>query len=96
MNKINYDVPINDISSDKFNRSGFAEVIADQLLDISTDNNKNTFVQEGNILYYNKIALCKNVSDFKVKVDGSQGKQVVNVFVEIDGTAYSTNYVVGE
>lgn len=44
MNKINYDVPINDISSDKFNRSGFAEVIADQLLDISTDNNKNTFV----------------------------------------------------
>ena len=59
-------------------------------------NNKNTFVQEGNILYYNKIALCRNVSDFKVKVDSSQGKQVVNVFVEIDGTAYSTNYVVGE
>lgn len=61
-----------------------------------SSNNKNTFVHEGNILYYNKIALCKNVSDFRVKVDSSKGKKVVNVFVEIDGTAYSTNYVVGE
>ena len=59
-------------------------------------NNKNTFVHQGSILYYNKIALCNNVSDFKVKVDETTGKKIINVYVEIDGIAYSTNYLVGE
>ena len=59
-------------------------------------NNKNTFVKLGNIIYYNQIALCKNVDGFNVKIDESSGKKVLNLYVSIDGTAYSTNYVVGD
>ncbi len=58
--------------------------------------NKNTFVKLGDIIYYNKIALCKNVSDFNVKVDNSGVKKNITVFVTIDGIAYSTKYVVEE
>ena len=72
-------------------------------------NKKNTFVKIGNIIYYNefegsgdsitcykKIALCKNVNEFKINVDETSGKKVLKVYVNIDGTAYSTNYVVGD
>ena len=72
-------------------------------------NKKSAFVKIGNIIYYNefegsdssiacykKIALCKNVNDFKISVDEISGKKVLKVYVNIDGTAYSTNYVVGD
>ena len=63
---------------------------------IDNSGNKNTFVKLGNIIYFNKIALCKNVDDFYIKIDNSNVKKTVNVYVEIDGTAYSTKYVVDE
>ncbi len=63
---------------------------------VDNTGNKNTFVKLGNIIYFNKIALCKNVDDFYIKIDNSNVKKTVNVYVEIDGTAYSTKYVVNE
>jgi hypothetical protein len=57
---------------------------------------KNTFLKVGSILYYNKIVLCKNVSDFTIRTDESNGNKIIKIYINIDGTAYSTNYVLGE
>lgn len=45
-------------------------------------------------LYYNSIKLCDKVDDFKVKVDETTGKMVLKVLIVIDGTSFSTDYVV--
>ena len=46
-------------------------------------------------LYFNSIKLCDNVEDFKFKIHEINGKTVLNVFININGTAFSTEYVVG-
>lgn len=60
------------------------------------DGTKNSFIYvatEKN-LYYNSIKLCEDVDDFKFKIDYSSGKTVLKVFINIDGTAFTTEYVV--
>jgi hypothetical protein len=57
---------------------------------------KNTFLKVGSILYYNKIVLCKNVSEFNISIDESSGNKLIKIYIDIDGIAYSTNYVLGE
>lgn len=54
---------------------------------------KYTFVKLGDILYLNQAKLCTNVDEFKVSIDSSTGKDVLKVFFKVDGTAYSTEYV---
>lgn len=59
------------------------------------EQKKNTFVKLGNMLYFNKIKLCENVDDFKVKVQtASNGKTVLKTYLQINGTVYTTDYVV--
>jgi hypothetical protein len=53
---------------------------------------KNTFLKDGNILYYNKIVLCKNVSEFDITIDESNGNKLISIYINIDGTAYKTSY----
>ena len=60
-----------------------------------TTDNRFIYVASENNLYYNKIKLCDKVEDFKIKVDNSAGKSVLKVYLNIDGTAFSTEYVVG-
>ena len=57
--------------------------------------NKNSFiyVESEKNLYYNSIKLCEEVEEFKFKIDYSTGKTVLNVFVNIEGTSFSTEYV---
>lgn len=58
--------------------------------------NKNSFiyVSDEKNLYYNSIKLCDKVEDFKFKIDYSTGKPVLNVFINIGGTTFTTEYVV--
>lgn len=57
--------------------------------------NKYTFVQPSgsDILYLNQTKLCSNVDEFKVSIDSSTGKDVLKVFFKVEGTAFSTEYV---
>ena len=62
--------------------------------DTEENQNFNTFVYLGNILYFNKIKLCENVEDFKVlKETASNGKDVLKTYININGTVYTTDYV---
>jgi hypothetical protein len=56
---------------------------------------ENTFLKVGTVLYYNKIVLCKNVSDFTINIDESNGNKLIKIYINIDGTAYSTTYLLG-
>lgn len=68
------------------------------------EGNKASFiyVQDEKNLYYasnensttHLIKLCENVNEFKFKIDYSSGKTVLKVFINIDGTAFTTEYVV--
>lgn len=61
----------------------------------SQGNKKSFIYDKGNKnLYYNYIKLCEKVEDFKINVDESTGKTVLKIFINIDGTAFSTEYVV--
>lgn len=64
---------------------------------IDGSSNKNTFLYDytQGLLYYNYIKLCDNVEDFQVTIDQSTGKTIMNVFINIDGTAFTTKYVIG-
>lgn len=56
---------------------------------------KNTFVKLGNILYFNEKKLCENVDDFKVRVENANnGKKVLKTYLQVNGTVYTTDYVV--
>lgn len=57
---------------------------------------KNSFVydDENSKLYYNSIKLCDNVEEFQMKVEEVTGKTVLKIFIKIEGTTFSTEYVV--
>lgn len=69
-----------------------------------SDGNKYSFIYmsgEKNLYYVSNISseehmirLCENVNDFKFKIDYTSGKTVLRVFVNIDGTTFTTEYVV--
>ena len=88
-----------DTSSDFLNGTGESEVNGkdDAFIKFSNGTTDNRFIYVANEknLYYNKIKLCENVNEFKFKIDNSTGKDVLKVYIDIDGTAFSTEYVVG-
>lgn len=46
------------------------------------------------MLYFNRIKLCENVDDFKVEVATvDNGKEVLKTYLQINGTVYTTDYV---
>ena len=68
-----------------------------QFVTFSNGEIANTFVKlkEGNILYFNQMKLCENVDAFEVKVDTAQnGKQVLKTYLKLNGTVYTTDYLV--
>ena len=57
--------------------------------------NGDKFVKKGNILYFNKIKLCENIDEFKVeKATAINGKEVLKTYIKINGTVYTTDYVI--
>lgn len=58
--------------------------------------NMNSFIydSEKKSLYYNSIKLCEKVEEFKFKVEDADGKTTLKVFINIDGTTFTTDYVV--
>jgi len=60
-----------------------------------SSGNKNSFIYvaaEKN-LYYNSVKIGENIEAFKFKLDYSTGKTVLKLFLNVDGTAYTTEYV---
>jgi len=54
----------------------------------------NTFVLLENILYFNQIKLCENVDEFKIKKDiAENGKDILKTYLKVNGTVYTTDYV---
>lgn len=61
----------------------------------SNGKNSNTFVLLENMLYFNKIKLCENVEEFKVKKEiAENGNDILKTYININGTVYSTDYVI--
>lgn len=59
------------------------------------DAEEVTFVKLGDILYFNHIKLCENVDKFEVKESTAEnGKAVLETYIQINGTAYTTDYVI--
>ena len=62
---------------------------------VSNGSQMNTFVLLGNVLYFNQTKLCDNVNDFQVEhTIATNGKDVLKTYVDINGTVYTTDYVV--
>ena len=62
----------------------------------SKDGKLDTFVKlkDGDILYFNQIKLCEKVEEFDLKKDVAEnGKQVLKTKLKINGTEYTTDYV---
>lgn len=83
-NKINLSVAPKDLAKETF------------ITFKDSDGNKNSFIYviEEKNLYYNSIKLAENIEDFKFKIDYSSGKTVLKIFINIDGTTFTTEYVV--
>lgn len=64
---------------------------------LDSNGNKNSFIYDESKkdLYYNSIKLADKVEDFQLELINSNGKDILNVFINIDGTAFRTKYVVG-
>ena len=61
----------------------------------SNGKNSNTFVLLENMLYFNKIKLCENVEELKVKKEVAEnGNDILKTYININGTVYSTDYVI--
>lgn len=62
---------------------------------LSNGKSSNTFVLLENILYFNQIKLCENVKEFKVKKEiAENGNDILKTYIDINGTVYSTDYVI--
>lgn len=71
------------------------ETDTEQYVTFSNTENKNTFVLKGKILYFNEMKLCENVEEFKVLKEPTQnGKEMLKTYLKINGTVYTTDYVV--
>lgn len=64
---------------------------------LNEDGTKNSFIydKDNKNLYYNSIKLADKVEDFQVELVNTNGKDILRVFINIDGTAFQTKYVVG-
>ena len=62
----------------------------------NTTGQKNSFIYDAanEDLYYNSIKLCDKVEDFQIMVNEITGKTVLKIFIKIEGTSLSTEYVV--
>lgn len=57
--------------------------------------NGDRFICQSNILYFNKIKLCENVTQFTVsKETGGNGKEILKTILEIGEIEYTTQYVI--
>jgi len=66
----------------------------DQFITFTKDGKMDTFTKLGNSLYFNKIRLCEKVDEFKIeKTTAENGKDLVKTYLKIDGTAYTTDYI---
>ena len=49
--------------------------------------------RQGNYLYYDKILLCSDVSNFDAVISDENGKHVLLIVVKLSGSSFSTRYV---
>ncbi len=59
------------------------------------DGTTNTFLKQGNIIYFNKIKICENVELFKIITDKS-GKETVSVEVSLADKTYNLQYTLNK
>lgn len=67
----------------------------EQYITFEKNGKNDTFCKQGNILYFNEIKLCENVDEFKIeKGTAENGKEILKTYIQINGTVYTTNYVI--
>lgn len=68
-----------------------------QFVTFIKDGKSDTFVKLGNVLYFNQIKLCEKVDEFKVeRTKAENGKELLKTYIKINGTVYTTDYVMAE
>lgn len=79
----------------KYGDSKTDSTVENTFVTFSNGETLNTFVHLGNILYFNNAKLCENIEDFQVKVENAEnGNQVLKTYLDINGTVYTTDYVI--
>ena len=76
----------------KIRKTGITDDENSYFITFERDEEINSFIKKGDIIYYNQIKLCNNVDNFKVFVDKSE-KESINVEVSIGGKPYNLQYV---
>ena len=55
----------------------------------------NRFIYLEGMVYFNKVAICKSVSEFKIiRETSDNGEDSFKVFITIDGISYTTKYTI--
>ena len=49
--------------------------------------------RQGKYLYYDKVLLCSDVSNFNAQISDENGKHVLLIVVKLSGSSFSTRYV---
>lgn len=79
----------------KYGDSKADTTVQNTFVTFSNGQNLNTVVYLGNILYFNNAKLCEMVDDFQIKVENSEnGNKVLKTYLDINGTVYTTDYVI--
>lgn len=87
-NEIEIDIAVNGIDIDGVAPKDDISFITFKL----PNGNKNSFIKVDDKIYFNKILLCENVKDFKIKVT-KDIKTIIEILVQISDKQYSTKYV---
>lgn len=67
----------------------------EQFITFIKDGKTDTLVKLENALYFNQIKLCEKVDEFKLeKTIAENGKNMLKTYLKIDGTVYTTDYVI--
>ena len=73
--------------------SGYTARADSNVLSFSQGSNQYVFQKNGDMLYFNKIKLCENVDEFRVKIETINEKKFLETYIQINGTVYTTDYV---
>lgn len=66
----------------------------EKYIKFSKYENKNKFTLKNNILYYNRIKLCKGIEEIKFKEKTLEnGKKVLETYIKINDFEYTNEYV---
>lgn len=67
---------------------------SEDFVTFTKEGKSDTFVKKGNGLYFNQIKLCDKIDEISFKISKAENeKNVLQTYLKIDGTVYTTDYV---